>query len=139
MKLRLSWCLDTHATAFVSYDPISTHFMLRAADEKRTPIGTIRCYDSSSADLPVPESKTSNILESSRTGDEAGAKSRNRRCRAYHLGRLVVLPAYRKFGFGRDLVLALHEWARSQAEKDELHSVNVVLWGQIPAVPFYTR
>jgi len=119
-----------------SHDPVATHFLLRLENETETPIGTIRCYDSTSDDIDLPEARSEQGSPESRDGDKSISTIP---CRAYHLGRLVVLPPFRKFGFGRDLVLALHDWAQTQATKDALDFVNVVLWSQVPAIPFYTR
>ena len=50
------------------------------------------------------------------------------------VGRLCILPPYRKFGFGRDLMNHCHETARSKygLKKAQLHS-------QVPVISFYER
>jgi GNAT superfamily N-acetyltransferase len=38
----------------------------------------------------------------------------------YKLTRLAVTKEYRKYGFGRKLVEALHQWIRSHAEQSNI-------------------
>lgn len=46
------------------------------------------------------------------------------------LGRLAILPPYRKYGFGRVLVQGVHDWARSQLKGPD-EKVQVVLHAQV--------
>jgi len=102
--------------------------MLRLEDENKTPIGTIRCFDSTRVDLEAAIGAKSDI----------GIRSIEK-CRAYRLGRLVVLPEFRKHGFGSDLVLAIHRYVSEQAARDGLDFADIVLWAQSKVTPFYAR
>ncbi|OCH96003.1 acyl-CoA N-acyltransferase [Obba rivulosa] len=58
----------------------------------------------------------------------------------YKLSRLAVLKDYRKFRFGRELVLALHEFVRQDATASGTHgAVKIVAHSQIPVMPFYAK
>ncbi|KAF8969413.1 acyl-CoA N-acyltransferase [Flammula alnicola] len=82
-----------------------------------TPIGTIRAY------------KQSGVKE------------------YYKLSRLAVLKDYRRYRFGRALVLALHEWVRQDALKllqagpdtRPTLDVEIVSHSQIPVKGFYAK
>ncbi|TFK55607.1 acyl-CoA N-acyltransferase [Heliocybe sulcata] len=58
----------------------------------------------------------------------------------YKLSRLAVLKDYRKYGFGRELVLALHNWVIQDAKGRGLTgSAPVVSHSQIPVKRFYAK
>ncbi|KAM6496082.1 Acyl-CoA N-acyltransferase [Amanita muscaria] len=58
----------------------------------------------------------------------------------YKLTRLAVLKEYRRYGFGNELVQALHERVRSAAKQaGQGGSVQIVAHTQIPAKGFYAR
>lgn len=93
------------------HDPTATHFLLRLLPSKLA-IGTIR-----------------GVKMVGRNGDTY-----------YKLGRLVVLKPYRRYRFGRDLVLALHEWVKEDAKHSlDVEIVKVVAHSQIPVIPFYSK
>lgn len=48
------------------------------------------------------------------------------------LSRLAVLKEYRKYSFGRELVLALHDWVKQDATSRGLTTVKIVCHSQIP-------
>jgi len=50
------------------------------------------------------------------------------------VGRLCVLPDYRQYGFGRDLMVRCHGMAASHFGLQQM-----VLHAQIPVMPFYER
>jgi GNAT superfamily N-acetyltransferase len=58
---------------------------------------------------------------------------------AYKLSRLAVLKDYRQYGFGRELVDALHAWVREHAQKAGLQEAKVLSHSQIPVKKFYAR
>ncbi|KAH9948414.1 acyl-CoA N-acyltransferase [Amylocystis lapponica] len=58
----------------------------------------------------------------------------------YKLSRLAVLKDYRKFRFGQELVLALHNFVRSEAQQAEEHDyVKIIAHSQIPVKGFYNK
>lgn len=58
----------------------------------------------------------------------------------YKLGRLAVLKPYRRHRFGRDLVLALHQWVRDDAQRiGALQPARVVCHSQLPVKGFYAK
>jgi GNAT superfamily N-acetyltransferase len=57
----------------------------------------------------------------------------------YKLQRLAILAPYRKFGFGRVLVSALHDWALADAHAHRDAAATVVLHSQLHAKPFYAK
>jgi GNAT superfamily N-acetyltransferase len=58
----------------------------------------------------------------------------------YKLGRLAVRKDYRKFGFGREMVLALHDWVAADArQRGETGFTVIVLHSQLPAKGFYAK
>ncbi|KIJ20385.1 hypothetical protein PAXINDRAFT_160959 [Paxillus involutus ATCC 200175] len=59
----------------------------------------------------------------------------------YHkLSRLAVLRQYRKYHFGRDLVLALHRWVKDDAKRTgEMQVAKVVCHSQLPVKGFYSK
>ncbi|KAH9977658.1 acyl-CoA N-acyltransferase [Lactifluus volemus] len=57
----------------------------------------------------------------------------------YKLSRLAVLSQYRKHQFGRQLVLALHEWVQSDALARGEPSATVVCHSQLPVKAFYAK
>ena len=58
----------------------------------------------------------------------------------YKLSRLAVLSEYRKYGFGRELVLALHDWVRQDAKASGLADIaKIRCHSQIYAKGFYAR
>ncbi|KAH9049660.1 acyl-CoA N-acyltransferase [Lactarius hengduanensis] len=57
----------------------------------------------------------------------------------YKLNRLAVLNDYRKLHFGRELVLALHDWVATDALSRGETSAKVVAHSQIPAIAFYAK
>ncbi|KAG9317354.1 acyl-CoA N-acyltransferase [Chiua virens] len=54
----------------------------------------------------------------------------------YKLSRLAVLKQYRQYRFGRDLVLALHQWAKNDAKRT---GAMVVCHSQLPVKGFYAK
>ncbi|KAG6884764.1 hypothetical protein C0993_008461 [Termitomyces sp. T159_Od127] len=58
----------------------------------------------------------------------------------YKLSRLAVLKDYRGLRFGRELVLALHEWVRAHAlSAGSTDWADVVSHSQLPVKGFYAR
>jgi predicted GNAT family N-acyltransferase len=57
----------------------------------------------------------------------------------YKLGRLAVLKPYRQYRFGRDLVLALHRWAKDDAKRSGLQVAHVICHSQLPVKGFYAK
>ena len=57
----------------------------------------------------------------------------------YKLSRLAVLKEYRKFGFGRVLVLALHDCAIQNALKCSIPTATIVAHAQLYVKPFYSK
>ena len=58
----------------------------------------------------------------------------------YKLGRLAVLRDYRRFSFGKALVLRLHDWVRIDAIKNGWNGeVKIRSHSQIPAKGFYAK
>lgn len=59
----------------------------------------------------------------------------------YKLSRLVVLKEYRQFKFGRELVLALHDWALKDAKESgtDQEYIQVVCHSQVPVKGFYSK
>ncbi|XP_006456823.1 hypothetical protein AGABI2DRAFT_78761 [Agaricus bisporus var. bisporus H97] len=63
----------------------------------------------------------------------------------YKLTRLAVTKEYRKYGFGRKLVEALHQWIRSHDELVQKHKhqppnlIKIISHSQIYAKGFYAR
>jgi hypothetical protein len=57
----------------------------------------------------------------------------------YKLSRLAVLKDVRKHYFGRELVLALHKWAATDAQSRGEHSAKVICHSQIPVKAFYAK
>jgi predicted GNAT family N-acyltransferase len=57
----------------------------------------------------------------------------------YKLSRLAVLNQYRKHHFGRELVLALHEWVVADALGRGELSATVVCHSQISVQAFYAK
>jgi predicted GNAT family N-acyltransferase len=58
----------------------------------------------------------------------------------YKLSRLAVLKEYRKYRFGRALVLALHDWVKVHAkESGRMQDATIVCHAQLPVKPFYER
>jgi hypothetical protein len=85
----------SHLTAYIltlrvpRYDDTAIHFLLRLIPSL-TPIGTIRTFKRKDADHSYVY---------------------------YKLSRLAVLKNYRQHKFGRDLVLALHDWVINSESK----------------------
>jgi len=53
---------------------------------------------------------------------------------------LAILKDYRRFRFGRDLVLALHEWVKEDTRKlGEAKIAQVVCHSQLPVKSFYAK
>ena len=94
---------------FGSLDETATHFLLRLLPSLK-PVGTVR-----------------------------GHKKKVDDCERYRLSRLCVLKDYRQHKFGRELVLALHDWVKQSAKQAGLDSVDVIAHSQIPVKPFYTK
>ena len=61
------------------------------------------------------------------------------RSTAYSLGRLCILKDYRHFKWGRELVLALHEFVKKDAKRLGLDYAEVIAHSQIPVISFYTK
>lgn len=58
----------------------------------------------------------------------------------YTLGRLCILKEYRQFKWGRELVLALHEFVKKDAKRfGALDHVDVIGHSQIPVIKFYAK
>ncbi|KAA1466575.1 hypothetical protein DENSPDRAFT_831432 [Dentipellis sp. KUC8613] len=58
----------------------------------------------------------------------------------YKLSRLAVLKEYRQHRFGRELVLALHDWVKADAAANGSHDViQIVSHSQIPVKGFYAK
>ncbi|KIJ69947.1 hypothetical protein HYDPIDRAFT_121162 [Hydnomerulius pinastri MD-312] len=58
----------------------------------------------------------------------------------YKLSRLAVLKLYRQYRFGRDLVLALHQWVKDDAKQTgEMQVAKVVNHSQLPVKAFYSK
>ncbi|KII95005.1 hypothetical protein PLICRDRAFT_199139 [Plicaturopsis crispa FD-325 SS-3] len=58
----------------------------------------------------------------------------------YKLSRFAVLKEYRTFKFGRELVLALHDWVLEDARRRGVSgSVKIVTHSQIPVKGLYAR
>ncbi len=57
----------------------------------------------------------------------------------YKLSRLAVHKDYRKHHFGRELVLALHDWVATDVLSHGESSAKVVSNSQIPAIAFYVK
>jgi len=58
----------------------------------------------------------------------------------YKLTRLAVLKDYRKYKFGRALVLTLHEWVRQHAlQAGALGPVKLICHSQLPVKGFYAK
>ncbi|KAG6842057.1 hypothetical protein C0991_003583 [Blastosporella zonata] len=56
------------------------------------------------------------------------------------LSRLAVLKDYRSFRFGRELVLALHDWVKPHAlSAGSTEWVEIVSHSQIPVKGFYAK
>ncbi|KAI6163151.1 hypothetical protein EDD17DRAFT_1571463 [Pisolithus thermaeus] len=93
------------------HDPTATHFLLRLLPSKLA-IGTIR---------------GTKMVDSN--GDAY-----------YKLSRLAVLKPYRRYRFGRDLVLALHGWVKEDAKRSsDVDMAKVVAHSQIPVKQFYSK
>ncbi|KAI6003638.1 acyl-CoA N-acyltransferase [Pisolithus albus] len=96
---------------FDEHDPTATHFLLRLLPS-RLAIGTIR---------------GTKMVDSN--GDAY-----------YKLSRLAVLQPYRRYRFGRDLVLALHGWVKEDAKcSSDVNMAKVVAHSQIPVKSFYSK
>ncbi|KAG2156307.1 acyl-CoA N-acyltransferase [Suillus clintonianus] len=98
------------------HDPEATHWLLRLTPSNK-PIGTIRAH---------------------KVEHTSGAY--------YKLARLVVLKEYRHYKFGRNLVLALHNWAKDNARNSGvIDFVKIVCHSQAAradsagAVAFYRK
>jgi GNAT superfamily N-acetyltransferase len=58
----------------------------------------------------------------------------------YKLSRLAILKEYRRYNFGRALVLALHDWVKADAERfGGSGYAEVIAHSQIPVKAFYTK
>lgn len=58
----------------------------------------------------------------------------------YKLSRLAVRKDYRKFGFGREMVSALHDWVAADArQRGETRFAEIISHSQIPAKGFYAK
>jgi predicted GNAT family N-acyltransferase len=90
-------------------DETAVHFLLRLLPSL-TPIGTVRASRASSDGVPY-----------------------------YKLGRLAVLTAFRKHNFGRELVLALHDWVTTDSQSRGERYAKVVCHSQISVKAFYAR
>lgn len=86
---------------------MAEHFLLRLVPSL-LPIGTIRASRFSSGGVPH-----------------------------YRLSRLAVLKDYRKYGFGRELVHALHEWVIADSQSRGEKAATVLCHSLIPVKSFY--
>lgn len=60
--------------------------------------------------------------------------------RYYKLSRLAVLKEFRQYRFGKELVLALHEYVRNDAiKRGKTGNVIIVCHSQIPVKGFYEK
>ncbi|KAF9464860.1 acyl-CoA N-acyltransferase [Collybia nuda] len=57
----------------------------------------------------------------------------------YKLSRLAVLKDYRSYRFGRELVLALHDWVRTDALKASQSVAEIVSHSQLYIKGFYAK
>ncbi|KAG6910973.1 hypothetical protein DXG01_006027 [Tephrocybe rancida] len=58
----------------------------------------------------------------------------------YKLSRLAVLKDYRNYRFGRELVLALHDWVKAHAlGAGSTEWVEIVSHSQLPVKGFYAK
>lgn len=57
----------------------------------------------------------------------------------YKLSRLAVVKDYRQFKFGRELVLALHDWTKAEAIREGLDHATVVTHSQMYVKGFYGK
>jgi len=58
----------------------------------------------------------------------------------YKLTRLAVLQEYRKFRFGRALVVALHEWVKTDALRHGgPEDAQIICHSQLPVKFFYAK
>ena len=90
-------------------DETAEHFLLRLLPSLQ-PIGTVRASRASCGGAPY-----------------------------YKLSRLAVLKDFRKHSLGRELVLALHKWAATDAQSHGEHSAKVICHSQIPVKAFYAK
>jgi len=90
-------------------DQTAEHFLLRLLPSLQ-PIGTVRASRASYGGAPY-----------------------------YKLSRLAVLKYFRKYNFGRELVLALHRWVATDALSRGEHSAKVICHSQIPVKAFYAK
>ena len=90
-------------------DETAEHFLLRLLPSLQ-PIGTVRASRASCGGAPY-----------------------------YKLSRLAVLKDFRKHSLGRELVLALHKWAATDAQSHGEHSAKVICHSQISVKAFYAK
>ncbi|KAF7975107.1 hypothetical protein HWV62_10387 [Athelia sp. TMB] len=57
----------------------------------------------------------------------------------YKLSRLVVIKEYRQFKFGRELVTALHRWAKAEAARAGLDHATIITHSQMYVKGFYAK
>ncbi|KNZ77201.1 UPF0039 protein yybD [Termitomyces sp. J132] len=58
----------------------------------------------------------------------------------YKLSRLAVIKDYRSFRFGRELVVALHDWVKTHAlNAGSTEWVEIVSHSQLPVKGFYSK
>jgi predicted GNAT family N-acyltransferase len=105
----LLWVMLISAPSSHRLDETAEHFLLRLLPSLQ-PIGTVRASRASCG----------------------GALY-------YKLSRLAVLKEFRKHHFGRELVLALHKWAATDAQSRGEHSAKVICHSQIPVKAFYAK
>ena len=99
-----------HLTYFrFRLDERAEHFLLRLLPSLQ-PIGTVRAVRASSRDVPY-----------------------------YKLGRLAVLKECRQRHFGRELVLALHNWILIDSQSHGEHLAKVVCHSQLAVRAFYAK
>jgi hypothetical protein len=58
---------------------------------------------------------------------------------SYKLSRLAVLSDYRQFRFGRELVLALHNWVIQDVKEAGGQYAIAVCHSQLPVKAFYSK
>ena len=88
----------------------------------------------------LDETATHILLRLPPSGKPVGTIRGTRGNGYYKLSRLAVLSEYRKYGFGRALVLALHDWIKHDAVASGLTGVaKICCHSQIYAKPFYAR
>jgi hypothetical protein len=109
LSVSLPWTRVCLFPLLLRLDETAEHFLLRLLPSLQ-PIGTVRVSRASSQTVPY-----------------------------YKLSRLAVLNQHRGHHFGRELVLALHEWVVADSLSRGVQSTAVVCHSQIPVKAFYAK